>query len=162
MSRTDDIRQGGASDRTGSGGGAPFVKWPKDKNYAWVEGRVKKIWNGRFGPSATLEVSSASDGLVAKGKNESGEETVSDVRAGEEVNVGLNSSALQDTLDQDDVGENVHIAFEGWVEAKGSGNAYRLFTVLVLDERGGVGEETVGASVGEAGPGHPDNDDLPF
>ena len=164
MSRTDDLRQDGASDRTGgSGGGAPFIKWPKDSNYAWVEGRLSKIWAGHYGDSATIEVTATSKGLAAKGRDEAGEEITSTPNPGDVVNVGLNSSALQDTLSQDDVGENVHIAFEGWEESKG-GNNYRVFTVLVMAEHKAapVTGETVGATTGAAGPGNPDNDDLEF
>ena len=164
VSRTDDLRQGGATDRTGgSGGGAPFIKWPKDSDYAWVEGKLQKIWTGKFGDSATIEVTATSEGLVAKGRDEDGEEITSKPKSGDVVNVGLNSSSLQDTLSQDDVGEAVHIAFEGWQESKG-GNSYRLFTVLVMAERkaASVEEETVGATTGASGPGTPDNDDLPF
>ena len=136
VSRTDDFRQGGASDRTGSGGGggAPFIKWPKGADYAWVEGEVLNIWEGKFGDSVTLKITAHSKALVAKGRGEDGEEVMSRPTVGDEVNVGLNSSALQDTLSRDDKGKVAHIAFEGWEESKG-GNQYRLFTVLLMEDR---------------------------
>ena len=57
VSRTDDLRQDGATDRKGgSGGGAPFIKWPKDANYAWVEGKLQERREGHYGDSATIEV----------------------------------------------------------------------------------------------------------
>ena len=120
VSRTDDLRQGGAQDRTGGGGsGAPFVKWQDD--YAWVEGKLDKIWAGKYGDSATITVSGATSGLVTKGKDEDGNVVMDYVRAGDVVNVGLNSSALEDRLSSDDVGENVHIAFEGCQEPQNAG-----------------------------------------
>lgn len=143
MSRTDDLRRDGAQERGGSGGsGSPFVKWADD--YAWVEGRLDKIWVGKYGDSATITVTGATPELATKGKDEDGNVVMAHVSAGDVVNVGLNSSALEDRLSEDDVGENVHIAFEGWQEPQGAGgNRYRLFTVLVLDERAGV---TAGSS----------------
>lgn len=168
VSRTDDLRAGGnVSDRTGGGGGgAPFVKWPKDTDYAWVEGRLTKIWTGKYGATALLTVSAASKGLSTKGKNEEGQEVMGHATPGDEVNVGLNSSALEGTLSQDDVGQSVHVAFEGWEESKG-GNQYRLFTVFVMPERtdsprSAEGLETAPASdPNEPWPEAPD-DDLGF
>ena len=136
MSREDGFRQGGGSDGNGGGGGggAPFIKWPKGADYAWVEGEVLNIWEGKFGDSVTLKITANSKALVAKGRNEDGEEVMSRPTVGDEVNVGLNSSALQDTLSKDDKGKVVHISFDGVEEAKG-GNQYRLFTVLLMDDR---------------------------
>ena len=162
MRRTDELKASGtATDRTGGGGGgAPFIKWPKDAKYAWVEGRLRKIWTGKFGDSATLEVTAISNGLMAKGRDDDGEEVVSSPHASDTVNVGLNSSALQDTLSQEDVGTNVHIAFEGWEESK-SGNRYRLFTVLLMDEREEL--ETVPSSdPTEPWPDEGPGEDIPF
>ena len=176
MSRTDELRQGGAQDRTGGGGGgAPFVKWGND--YAWIEGKLEKIWQTKFGDTALLTVSSASSRLPTKGKTEDGTIIEDYATEGKSANVGLNSSALEGRLTSQDEGENVHIAFEGWQEPKNiGGNRYRLFTVLVLSGRPGpdsvdigdlppdwVTAETVveGGTVGEAGPGHPDAD-IPF
>ena len=142
MSRTDDLRQGGATDLTGEGGGggAPFVKWPTDTPYAYVEGELLKIWEGKYGKTATIKVSDRSEGLIAKGKDEEGEPYSTTPKIGDEVNVGLNLAALEGRLTDDHIGQQVHIAFEGWAESKAGDTTYRLFTVLVMNGRAG-GEE---------------------
>ena len=159
MSRTDELREAGASDRTGGGGGGhPFVKWPKDKEYAFVEGRLTKIWTGKYGDTAVIDIAQHSDGLAVKGRDEEGNEITTSPTAGDTVNVGLNSASLKDTLSQDDVGSDVHIAFEGWEESKG-GNTYRLFTVLVMGGRKVA--QVGGSSDGPDGIEY-ESDTLPF
>jgi len=135
MSRTDDVRaRGQERGGTGGGGGSPFIKWGDE--YRWVEGKVTSVWEGKYGYSATMDVTDvAAKGLEAVGRDEDGNKTTERVRAGMEVNVGLNSSTLEGKIVPDDVGKAFHVAFEGWEQAKGGGNRYRIFTVIELTER---------------------------
>ena len=138
MSRTEDLRRGGASERTGgSGGGPPFVKWGED--YDWVEGEVLDLWEGKYGVSAKLRVVGASEGLEAKGKDEDGTPYTAEVESGMDVNVGLNYSTLEDAIVPADKGKIFHIAFEGWQAAKDGGNRYRVFAVLEMERDGTSG-----------------------
>lgn len=160
MSRTDDLRQGGARERGGSGGGAPFVKWPD--TYAWVEGDVVDVWEGKYGLSATLNVTNASAPAPdAKGRTEDGEQYVRPITPGAEINVGLNYSTLEGTITKDDVGKHFHVAFEGWGEAK-SGDRYRVFAVLEVPHEGEGA--TPGENVDRYGEPEPETSDssLPF
>lgn len=162
MSRTDELRRGGAKERGGGGGGTPFVKW--GERYAWVEGDILKLWEGKYGKSATVRVTRHSDDIQAAGKTEEGEKYIRPIAPGQEVNVGLNYAALEGAVTDSDEGRRFHFAFEGWGESK-NGDRYRVFTVLELpeDEGGAAAEdEPEGETVrSEAGPGHPDSD-LPF
>lgn len=161
MSRTDELRRGGGTERGGSGGGAPFVKWGDD--YCWLEGQMTGSFSTKYGLAVTLKVTGVSDGgLTAQGKDEDGNQFTENVQAGGEVNIGTQSAALAGKITADDVGKNFHVAFEGWEQGKQ--NKYRVFTVIHMVERddnhGPVTQE-VGSTTGEAGPGHPDSD-LPF
>jgi hypothetical protein len=135
MSRTTDLKKSGAVVRgePKANGEAslldptPFVKW--QDGYSWVEGEVKDLWVGNYGDNVTLTVSSHSTGLMGKTKDSD----LSGIAPGMDVNVGLNSSTLKDTVSEEDKGKHLHIAFEGWKEpASPSGNRYRLFTVLEI------------------------------
>lgn len=133
VSRTDDLRASGASERGGSVSGAPFVKWGDD--YSWLEGEVIGTFKTKYGLAATFRVTSVSDyGLNTQGRDEEGNNFQDSVRSGEEVNVGMGSATLQDKITEEDVGKSFHIAFEGWEAPKG-GNRYRCFAVVELTER---------------------------
>jgi hypothetical protein len=135
MSRTDEIRgKGRERQGTGGGGGAPFVKW--GDSYTWLEGKVVGTWEGKYGLSATIDVTNVSEhGLIATGKTEDGQPYTENVRAGAEVNIGLNSATLDGKIEKGDEGKAFHIAFEGWEQPKGGGNRYRIFAVIELTER---------------------------
>ena len=139
MSRTEDLRRGGASERTGqgSGGGPPFVKWGED--YSWVEGTVLDLWEGKYGMSAKLRVVGASDALEAKGKDEDGTPYSATVKPDMEVNVGLNLAALEGSIVEADKGKVFHVAFEGWQTPKDGGKPYRVFAVLEMERDGTSG-----------------------
>lgn len=161
MSRTDELKRGGATDRTGSGGGVPFVKW--DEDYAWVEGDVKNVWTGQYGDSATMEVTNVSPGLRFKGKDEDGREVQGAVKVGDEINVGLNSAALEGTITKDDQGKSFHVAFEGWQEPKRVGaNRYRVFTVLDITPKGAAEPWPEDEEAEERAAVADDDSDLPF
>lgn len=147
MSRTDDLRNRGATDRTGGGGA--FVRWPKDDRHVWIEGEVRELWESEYGPAVSLRVS-AVDGVVAGGGEGS---PARDIIPGEEVNVGLNYASLKDAVRPEDVGTKLHFAFEGWGETK-SGDNFRRFAVLEVPSPAPAGGG--GAPVSE-----PD-DSLPF
>jgi hypothetical protein len=155
MSRTEELRRGGATERGGGGGGAPFVRWPD--SYAFIEGRVINVWTGKYGDTATLHVTGASPGLQAGGKTEDGEKYARKVTPGTEVNVGLNYASLQGTISAADQGAHFHIAFEGWGETK-KGDRFRMFAVL---ETPGD-KAAVGADPPDYGAPPHDDDDLPF
>lgn len=160
MSRTNELRRGGAQERGGGGGGgAPFVAW--HDCYAWVEGEVVNVWSGKYGDTATMAVTAVSDGLEAKGKTEDGQPLQRPVTAGTEVNVGLNYATLKETIRAEDKGRRFHVAFEGWGESK-NGDRYRIFAVLELSGNGeGVEQEPVAVGYSDAPP--PGDDDfLPF
>lgn len=167
MSRTDQLRRGGARERGGGGGGAPFVKWPD--RYSWVEGRVVTTWEGKYGLSATVEVTVVSDGLQAKGKTEDGEPFIRPITPGVEVNVGLNYATLEGTIKPDDEGKYFHVAFEGWGETK-NGDRYRVFAVLEVDapdaERAEPGKNAPTTEEVKSGMSREESyepaDDLPF
>lgn len=161
MSRTDDLRQRGARDRIGGGGGAPFVDWPRQPP-AWVEGRVLRLWETKYGIAVTIKVQARSNGLQYKGKDEDGNPVNGSVEPSQEVNVGLNYAALRDSVTETDIGVAMHFAFESWGESKASGNHYRNFAVLELPDPASsdsppVEPETV---PGEHGPSN--DDGLPF
>ena len=60
VSRTDDLRQSGGSERGGSaGGGAPFIKWGDD--YTWLEGEVTGTFTTQYGLAVTLKVQAVSE-----------------------------------------------------------------------------------------------------
>lgn len=172
MSRTDQLRRGGARERGGGGGGAPFVVW--GDHYAWLEGVVESVWQTQYGPAVTMKVTNTGgDSLRTKGKNEDGQETRGTVAVGEEVNVGLNNKMLEGAITQDDEGAHVHVAFEGWQEPKGAGaNRYRVFAVLEMepaDARAVPGENAPTTEEVRAGMSRQDDygpkdekSDLPF
>ena len=140
VSRTDDLRKGGATERVGSGGGsgAPFVKWSDD--YAWFEGVVTGTFETKYGLAATIDVQSVcEDGLDMQGRDEDGNQFKESVRAGEAVNLGLNSATLEGKITPEDKGNAYHVAFEGWENPRGGGNRYRLFAVVELTERSAEG-----------------------
>ena len=133
VSRTDDLRAGGASVRGGSVSGAPFVKWSDD--YSWLEGEVTGTFKTKYGLAVTFSVHRVSDnGLSTQGRDEDGNNFQGTVRSGEEVNIGMGSATLEGKITEEDVGKIFHVAFEGW-EAPKSGNRYRLFAVVELAER---------------------------
>lgn len=133
VSRTDDLRAGGSSERGGSVSGAPFVKWSDD--YSWLEGEVMGTFKTKYGLAATFSVQRVSDnGLNTQGRDEDGNNLSGSVRSGEEVNVGMGSATLEGKITEVDVGKSFHVAFEGWEAPKG-GNRYRCFAVVELTER---------------------------
>ena len=131
MSRTDEAR-GRGKERGGSGGGAPFIKWPE--TYTWVEGKVVGSFETKYGLAVTLKVSAIHDsGLEAHGKDDDGKEYTQPVSVGEQVNLGTQAATLRDKITKEDEGKSFHVAFEGW--AQGMENKYRAFTVVELTER---------------------------
>lgn len=133
-SRTDALRKGGGTERRGSGGGGDgFVKWGDE--YAWIEGEVVGTFETKFGLAATMAVTNTGGAsLMVHGTDDNGEEFSEPVRAGSQVNIGLASATLRDTIKANDKGKKFHVAFEGWDQAKG-GNRYRCFAVIELTER---------------------------
>ena len=132
MSRTDQLRGSGRTER--GSGGDPFVKW--GDSYTWLEGKVVGTWEGKFGLSATMEITAVHDGgLIVQGKNEDSEKYTNTVSPGDRVNVGLNSAALQGKILAEDQGSTFHIAFEGWQDSKNGSTRYRIFSVIELEER---------------------------
>jgi len=118
MSRTEELRNQGATDRT-AGGGA-FVKWPSGDTPAWIEGEVREVWESEYGPAVTLVVSGCENIVLGGG----------DIpEPGTTVNIGLNYASLQNAVKDGDVGRVLHVAFEGWGETK-AGEAFRRFAVL--------------------------------
>lgn len=162
MSRTEQLRQQGARERGGSGGGAPFIKWGDD--YTWVEGEIIGSFNTKYGLAVTLMVSGThAGGVTAQGRDEEGNNFETSVKAGEEVNIGTQSAALQGKITAEDVGKHFHVAFEGWEHPTG-GNRYRVFSVIEITPDTGPDaapdrtEDDVKRAA--AGPGH--DDGLPF
>jgi hypothetical protein len=137
VSRTDELRRGGARERSG-GGGDPFVKFGDE--YSWVEGTVSGFWTGKYGDVATLTVGAASTGLEAVGKDEEGNEFRTRVEPGMLANVGLNNAALEGRVSENDKGKTLHFAFEGWGETR-SGQRFRQFAVLELGADGLVADD---------------------
>ena len=129
MSRTDELRSGGAKER-GGGGGLPFVKFGDE--YSWVEGKITDIWTGKYGDVAVFTITAASGALQAVGKDEDGKEYRVKVEEGIEVNLGLNHAALDGRIVAEDQGKTMHVAFEGWGETK-AGQRFRQFAVLELE-----------------------------
>jgi hypothetical protein len=152
--RTDELRDGGARDRTASGTGTPFVKW--GEHYSWVEGQITKIWEGKFGLSATTRVTAVSNELFTVGKGENGEKVTCLVTPDTEVNIGLNYAALDGAIVPGDEGKHVHVAFEGWQESK-TGDRYRLFAVLEMPDAGDRNEPELAEDKSSAS-----SDGLPF
>jgi len=127
--RTQALKERGAR-RRNAGERAPFVKWPGES--AFVEGTITDLWEGKFGNVVRLLVAAASDNLVAvRGEGETREEHP--VRAEDVVNVGLNYANLKDSLDGQDQGRVVHIAFEGWQMTQDD-QKYRQFAVFEVDD----------------------------
>ena len=166
MSRTEELRRGGAKDHSsGSGGGAPFVKW--GDQYSYVEGSVLKVWEGKFGFSATIRVADCGgrEGPPSyAGKNEDGQKISGSVENGMELNVGLNYAAMEDAIEEIKKGGGYfHFAFEGWQDTKDGSNKYRVFTVLEdlpKEDRAQPGRNVEGYD-----PDHNEPDDdsgLPF
>lgn len=153
MSRTDDLRNQGARDRTGGGG--PFVKWPKDARHVWVEGTVTDLWEGEYGLAATIRVGDV-NGVEAGG----GDGPTRPVEIGDEVNVGLNYASLKDSVQESDIGGEFHFAFEGWGETRG-GDKFRRFAVLEISPPPRREPERETAPSG-GGPVSAPDDDLPF
>lgn len=159
MSRTEELRQGGGRERGGAGGGAPFVKWGDE--YTWVEGKMTGSFQTKYGLAVTLDVTGVhSGGLQAQGRDEEGNNFTDEVRAGEPVNIGTQSAALQGKITEDDVGKHFHVAFEGWEHPQG-GNRYRVFSVIeITPDDTPVRKDDVQRAA--AGPGMDDDDGLPF
>lgn len=156
MSRTDEVRDRGR-ERGGSGGGAPFVKWGED--YAWLEGRVVGSFQTKYGLAVTFDVTGTGGaGLEAQGRDDDGEQFTTSVKAGDQVNFGTQSAALQGKIVAEDEGKAFHVAFEGWEHPKG-GNRYRVFTVIELEEREA---QVAGAGQGQGATMSDPDDDLPF
>ena len=160
MSRTDELRIAGATERggstngTSSGGFTPFVRWPSEE-YAWVEGVVVELWEGKYGDNVKLKVTEAEPELTAKG-----EDGDIPILPDQELNVGLSSASLKDTVTEDDIGKRIHIAFQGWKESPTSGHRYRVFTVLPIPEPEDYGTESALSELAVA-PSTED-DELPF
>lgn len=155
MSRTDELRHGGGRERGGGGGGGtPFVKW--GDAYTWIEGKITGTFTTKYGLTATFAVTGVHEnGVTAAGRDEEGEKFSVNVEAGMEVNVGLSSAALQDLIEEGDVGKSFHVAFEGWEEGKASGNRYRVFAVIELTDRDDAGDDGTTEDTGS-------DDGLPF
>lgn len=132
-SRTERWKERGGRSLGGGGRGisAPFVKWPRDGSYAWLEGRVVAVWPGKYGEVATVELTALSRNLVAvEGAGEDRRRV--QVGEGDMLNVGLNYSALEGIgPEQED--RLIHLAFTGWAESK-TGDQYRAFEVLEAPE----------------------------
>lgn len=160
MSRTDELRGRGARDRTGGGGGAPFVDW-KVQPPAWIEGRVMKLWESQYGPNVTIEVKACSRGLQAKDKDEDGRDLRVEVEPGMEVNIGLNYAALEGTVHDEDYGAVLHFAYEEDVRSQRTGNTYKKFAVLEVPDlhRNPDAGNPVASNAGYNAPA---DDDLPF
>ena len=157
MSRTEDLARSGATSIGGGGGGASFVKW--DDEYAWVEGRVREIWESQYGKVALLEVAAASDTLRSMETDDEGNKKLVVVPAGGEINVSLNYAGLKG-INAGHITATIHIAFEGWGETK-AGQRFRAFRVLEMNAAEGGDApitpfETVAAGTQSESP------DLPF
>ncbi len=126
MSRTEDLKGGGARQVGGVGGSAPFVKWTDD--YAWLEGKITGFWEGEYGRVARVVVSNTSGNL--EGQMGAGEARQT-INAGDEVNLGLGSAAL-DCITDDFHGSTVHVAFIEWGTTK-AGQQFRSFDVLEIE-----------------------------
>lgn len=157
MSRTNQLREQGARERGGAGGGAPFVKW--GDAYTWVEGEIIGSFQTKYGLAVTMMVTATHDaGLQAQGRDEDGNNFTTDVRVGEEVNIGTQSAALQGKITEDDHGKFFHVAFEGWEHPTG-GNRYRVFTVIEITPED---EPVTSERVRESMSGSASDDNLPF
>lgn len=160
MSRTDEIRKGGGGrERGGSGGGGvPFVKW--GDTYTWLEGLVTGSFETKYGLAVTLRVDAIhADGLKAQGRDDEGNEYVTSVALGTEVNIGTQSATLEGKITDADKGKCFHVAFEGWEESKAH-NRYRVFAVIELTERDDA--NAADGSDDEEPQRHQHDDDLPF
>jgi hypothetical protein len=134
--RTETLREKGARQRS-SGDRAPFVNWPDE--YAFIEGVVTDLWEGKYGKVARMRVAAVSDGLLAvDGEGEDRKEFA--INFDDVVNVGLSYASLRETIEEQDQGSAFHIAFEGWDTTKG-GQKFRLFRVIDLPNEEGDGEE---------------------
>ncbi len=132
--RTDELVKGGARPRTGNQ--YPFVTWPD--TYVFIEGKVERIWEGKYGEVAELLVSGVSKDLkAALGVETERVETGIDV--GEVVNLGLGYATLDGVITEKDIGSELHVSFAGWSESK-SGQRFRQFAVLEVPSKDGRGE----------------------
>lgn len=134
MSRTEELRRLSQSGRVKSlnnGDTAPFIVWPKDDEFTSVEGELMSVWTGKYGPVARIEVHKASDNTVAVIGSGDAQSRVS-IEPGTEVNVGLNYAALEG-IEEDQVGQIVHVAFTGWGETK-KGDRFRQFDVFAFSD----------------------------
>ena len=132
--RTDELVKGGARPRTGNQ--YPFVTWPE--TYVFIEGKVERIWEGKFGEVAELLVSRVSKDLRAALGVES-ERVETGIDTGEVVNVGLGYATLDGVITEKDIGSELHISFAGWSESK-AGQRFRQFTVIPIPSADGRGE----------------------
>jgi len=131
MSRTEELRHQGATDRTAGAGG--FVKWPKSDTYAWIEGEVRQVWESEYGPAVTLLVRDCEEIVLGGGNTP---------EPGTPVNIGLNYVSLQNAVKDDDVGRVLHFAFEGWGETQ-AGEAFRRFAVLEVPADHGPSDDAI-------------------
>ena len=119
----DDLRESLGLDRGDNLG--PFIRWSKAEVDDYVLGRVKSIWESKFGPVAHI--------LVEKLRGD-----LFDQQAGsgtpENVNCGLALTTLHNTIRQEDIGRRVLISYHGKRTAK-SGYAYRDVKVEFLTDR---------------------------
>ena len=159
MSRTEDLARSGATSIGGGGGGASFVKW--DDEYAWVEGRVREIWESQYGKVALLEVTAASDTLRVTDKDDEGNKTSVGVVAGDDLNVSLNYAGLKG-INAGHITATIHIAFEGWGETK-AGQRFRAFRVLEINAADEADTPITPSYEKVAfGGSQPESDNLPF
>jgi len=130
-SRTEQLRRSGRAKSLPNGASAPFVQWPQDDEFVFIEGKVVGVWEGMYGMVARLSVSTVS--ANARGVTGSGDsQSRAPIEIGREVNVGLNYAALHG-VSEEQVGRNVHLAFLGWGQTK-DGNRFRQFEVLEFDD----------------------------
>ncbi len=148
VSRTEELRQlsrRGKVTSLNNSDAAPFVVWPKGDELTFVEGELMSIWTGKYGPVARLEVRRASDGAAGAVGSGDVQSRVA-IEPGTELNVGLNYARLEG-IQEDQVGQIVHIAFTGWGETK-NGDRFRRFDVYILPRV----DDVTGADVESGSP----------
>lgn len=134
MSRTDELKGKGATQISGGGADAPFLKWPEKggKGYAYIEGKVLSMWEGQYGPVLVMTADHG-EGIKATLVMEEGAEPEAvRIEQGMVLNVGMGSTVLKGFVANMQVGHEYHIAFTGWEKSR-TGNTYRMFEVLDLN-----------------------------
>ena len=136
--RTQALRDGGAQ-RRNRGDSAPFVVW--GDGYAWLEGLVTDLWQGKWGDVARMRVLAASTNLVAAdGKDQDRVEIP--VEEDSVVNVGLSYAQLAGSLTEEDQGQTFHVAFVGWAKTK-AGQQLRRFEVYPMNGDASDGQDSL-------------------